>query len=58
MIYWAAVFFIIAIIAAVLGFGSISAGAAQIGKVLFFLFAILFVLSAAIGILRRSSRGT
>ena len=38
MLYWAAVFFIIALIAAVLGFGGIAAGAAGIAKILFFIF--------------------
>ena len=45
MLYWAAVFFIVALIAAVLGFGGIAAGAAGIAKVLFFLFVLAFVVS-------------
>jgi uncharacterized membrane protein YtjA (UPF0391 family) len=49
MLYWAAVFFVIAIIAAVFGFGGIAAGAAGIAKVLFFLFLILAVLSLIFG---------
>jgi uncharacterized membrane protein YtjA (UPF0391 family) len=57
MLYWTAVFFIIAFIAALFGFGGISAGAAQIGKILFFLFAILFVLSLIINSTRRGGRG-
>ena len=35
MLYWAAVFFVIAIVAAIFGFGGIAAGAAGIAKVLF-----------------------
>ena len=42
MLYWAAVFFIIAIVAALFGFGGIAAGAVSIAKVLFFIFLILF----------------
>ena len=38
MLYWAAVFFVIALIAAVFGFGGIAAGAAEIAKILFFIF--------------------
>jgi uncharacterized membrane protein YtjA (UPF0391 family) len=38
MLYYAAVFFIIAIVAAVLGFGGIAAGAAGIAKIIFCLF--------------------
>ncbi len=45
MLYWAAVFFIIALIAAVLGFGGIAAGAAGIAKILFFIFLVAFVVS-------------
>ena len=49
MLYWAAVFFVIAINAAVFGFGGIAAGAAGIAKILFFLFLILAVLSLIFG---------
>ena len=58
MIYWSAVFFIIAIIAAAFGFGNISAGATDIAKVLFFLFIVLFIISAVFGFGRRGGRGT
>jgi len=54
MLYWAAVFFIIALIAAVLGFGGIAAGAAGIAKILFFIFLIAFVVSLLMGVFRRS----
>ncbi len=52
MLYWAAVFFIIAIIAAAFGFGGIAAGATSIAKILFFLFLVLFVVSLIVGVLR------
>jgi uncharacterized membrane protein YtjA (UPF0391 family) len=45
MLYWAAVFFIIALVAAVFGFGGIAAGAAGVAKVLFFVFLVLAALS-------------
>jgi len=45
MLYYAVVFFIIAIIAAVLGFGVIAGTAAMVAKVLFIVFLILAVLS-------------
>ena len=35
MLYWAAVFFIIAVIAAVLGFAGVAVAAAGIAKILF-----------------------
>ena len=53
MLYYALVFFIVAIIAAVLGFGGIAAGAAEIAKVLFFIFLVLFVVSLIVGLFRR-----
>jgi len=45
MLYYAVVFFIIAVIAAILGFGVIAGTAAMIAKVLFIVFLILAVLS-------------
>ncbi len=45
MLHYAVVFFIIAIVAAILGFGGIAAGAAGIAKVLFFVFLILAVIT-------------
>ncbi|HEX3999827.1 MAG TPA: DUF1328 domain-containing protein [Pirellulales bacterium] len=53
MLYWAAVFFIIALIAAVFGFGGIAVGAASIAKILFFVFLVLFIVSLLFGGLRR-----
>jgi uncharacterized membrane protein YtjA (UPF0391 family) len=53
MLYWAAVFFIIAIIAAVFGFGNVAAGAANIAMILFWVFLVLFVLSLIFGLVRR-----
>ena len=46
MLNYAITFFILAIIAALFGFGGIAAGAASIAKVLFFIFIALFVLSS------------
>lgn len=45
MLYYALVFLIIAIVAALLGFGAISFAAAGIAKILFFVFLILFIVS-------------
>jgi uncharacterized membrane protein YtjA (UPF0391 family) len=49
MLRWAAIFFIIAIIAALFGFGGLAEGAASIAKILFFTFIILFVLVILFG---------
>ncbi len=43
MLYYALIFFIVALIAAVFGFTGIAGSAVAIGKVLFFVFLIIFV---------------
>jgi uncharacterized membrane protein YtjA (UPF0391 family) len=53
MLYWALVFFLVAIIAALFGFTGISVAAAGIAKVLFFIFLILFVISLIFGVRSR-----
>jgi uncharacterized membrane protein YtjA (UPF0391 family) len=54
MLHYAVVFFVIALIAAVFGFGGIAASAVGIGKILFFAFAILAVASFLLGIGRKN----
>jgi uncharacterized membrane protein YtjA (UPF0391 family) len=53
MLHYAVVFLIIALIAAVFGFGGIAAGAAGIAKVLFFICLIGFVISLVMGLVKR-----
>ena len=53
MLYYAAVFFIIALMAAVFGFTGIAIGAAEIAKILFLIFLVLFAVSLVVG---RSTR--
>lgn len=53
MLYYAVVFFVIALIAAALGFGGLAGAATGIAKILFFVFLILFVVSLIFGGLRR-----
>ena len=53
MLHYAVVFFIIALVAALFGFGGIAASAVAIGKVLFFVFAILAVGSFLFSLFRR-----
>ena len=50
MLRWSLIFFIVAIAAAVFGFGGIAAGAASIAKILFFIFVILFFVSLVMGL--------
>jgi len=53
MLKWAAIFFVIAIVAAVLGFGGIAAGAAEIAKILFFVFLVIFLVTLIFGMMRK-----
>ena len=48
MLRWSLAFFVIALIAAVLGFGGIAAGAPDIAKALFFVFLVLAIVSLAV----------
>lgn len=52
MLGWAITFFIIAIIAAVFGFGGISGAASGIAQILFFVFVALLVISLLVKALR------
>jgi uncharacterized membrane protein YtjA (UPF0391 family) len=45
MLSWSLGFFIVAIIAAVFGFGGIASGAADIARICFFFFVVAFVAS-------------
>lgn len=49
MLVWAIIFFILAIVAAIFGFGEIAAAAVGIARILFFLFLVLFVISIVVG---------
>lgn len=49
MLHYAVVFFVIALIAAIFGFSGIAAGAVSIGKILFFVFAVLAVVTFLFG---------
>jgi uncharacterized membrane protein YtjA (UPF0391 family) len=52
MLYWAAVFLVIALIAGFLGFFGIASGAAGIAKILFFAFLVIAALSFLFGLRR------
>ena len=53
MLYWAAVFFIISLIAGLVGFTGISAAAAEIAKLVFFIFLVLFIVSLVASMVTR-----
>lgn len=53
MLHYAVVFFVIALIAALFGFGGIAAGAVEIAKILFFVFLVLAVVSFLFGLIKK-----
>lgn len=50
MLRWSAIFFVIALVAALFGFGGIAAGATEIAKILFFIFLVIFVVTLVLGL--------
>lgn len=53
MLHYAVVFFLIALVAALFGFGGIAAGAVEIGKILFVVFLVLAALTFLADLTRR-----
>ena len=56
MLRWAIAFFILALVAALFGFGGIASSAAGIAKVLLVLFVIGFIVSLLLGYRGRGTR--
>jgi len=54
MLYYALVFFLIAVVAAVFGFGGIAVASAGIAKILFYLFLVVFLVTLVMGVARRA----
>lgn len=52
MLSWSIIFFIIALVAALFGFGGIASAATGIAKILFFIFIVLFIISFVIQLSR------
>ncbi len=55
MLGWAVTFLIVALVAAVLGFGGIAGTAIEAAKIVFFVAVILFAISALVGLVRGRS---
>jgi uncharacterized membrane protein YtjA (UPF0391 family) len=53
MLRYSVIFFIIALVAALFGFGGIAAGAVEIAKILFFIFAILAVVGFVFSLMKK-----
>src|ERR1700682_3258793 len=56
MLYWAAMFLVIALIAAFLGFAGVATAAAGIAKILFYIFLVIFRVTLIMGLGRRGTR--
>ncbi|MFO1468388.1 MAG: DUF1328 domain-containing protein [Steroidobacteraceae bacterium] len=54
MLHYAAVFFVIALIAALFGFGGIAVGAVAVAKVLFYIFLIMALVTFIVSVMRRA----
>jgi uncharacterized membrane protein YtjA (UPF0391 family) len=52
MLGWALTFLIVALVAAVLGFGGIAGLSIEIAKIIFFVAIVLFLISAVVGLVR------
>lgn len=55
MLSWAVTFLVVALIAAVLGFGGIAGVSIEIAKIIFFVAVVLFAISAIAGLFRGRS---
>jgi uncharacterized membrane protein YtjA (UPF0391 family) len=54
MLYWALMFLVVALVAAIFGFGGIASTATGIAQVLFVIAIIMFVVSLFAGYMRRN----
>jgi uncharacterized membrane protein YtjA (UPF0391 family) len=53
MLHYAVVFLVVALVAALFGFGGIAAGAVEIAKILFFVFVIMAVVTFVVSLVRK-----
>jgi uncharacterized membrane protein YtjA (UPF0391 family) len=56
MLGWVVTFLIVALIAGILGFGSVAGASIEIAKIIFFIAIVLFLVSAVLGLARGRSR--
>jgi uncharacterized membrane protein YtjA (UPF0391 family) len=54
MLYWALMFLVVALVAAIFGFGGIASTATGIAQVLFVIALVMFVVSLLAGFMRRT----
>jgi len=56
MLYWALMFLVVALVAAVFGFGGIASTATGIAQILFVVALVMFLVSLLANFMRRNSR--
>ena len=54
MLSWVVTFLVVALIAGILGFGGVAGASIEIAKIIFFVAIILFLVSAVVGLARRT----
>ena len=54
MLHYSVVFLVIALVAALFGFGGIAAGAVEIAKILFFIFAAMAIVGFVLSLIRKN----
>ena len=54
MLHYSVIFLVIALVAAIFGFGSIAAGAVEIAKILFFIFAVMAIVSFVVSLVKKN----
>jgi uncharacterized membrane protein YtjA (UPF0391 family) len=53
MLYWALVFLVVALVAALFGFGGIAVAAAGIAQMFFYIFLVVFLVTLVMGLSQR-----
>jgi uncharacterized membrane protein YtjA (UPF0391 family) len=53
LLYWAVVFLVVAVVAALFGFGGVAGTAMEGAKIIFWIAVVLFVISLLFGFMRR-----
>lgn len=51
MLKWALIFFLVSVVAGLFGFTGVAVGAAEVSKILFFVFLVLFAIFLVAGLL-------
>lgn len=53
MLHYSVIFLVVALVAALFGFGGIAAGAVEIAKILFFIFAVMAIVTFVFSLVKK-----